>query len=106
MPIGYMGVAVNDGDASVYVHYDATKPYPWPLINDAATGFCLVVRNTSGGPAYATIFDSSGALLFEDVPINQGDPVTTGSARCRTVTQMRSAGYSTVANLGSIELRA
>lgn len=101
LDIGYIGVQSDDG-VTVRVFYQrgfvpgAGQTYmDAPLVNNTdpalgATGFCLLVVNTTGAVRRVTV--SGVADLVGDVRVPQGNPVTTGAARSRTAAQLASAG--------------
>lgn len=78
-----------------------------PLVNNTdpqfgPVGYCLLVVNTTGQDAYATVYDKTGAVVFQDVKVPQGNPVTSGPARSRTVAVLNNAGLYVRGDVGSV----
>jgi hypothetical protein len=94
----------SNGSVAVRIYYDATfSPAgdDQPLIN-GPRGFCLDVTNTSGKNAHLVISGLSAAPI--DVTVGQGDPVTSGPGRSRTVAVMNNAGFATRGSLGNMQI--
>lgn len=105
MPLnaGWVGNEFDDGAVRIRFYYDTTfAPVgdAQPLIN-GPLGFALEVINTSGRNVR---FDYTVAGVTNTVTVGQGNPVTTGPGRSRTVAVLNNAGLFTRGDLSNVTL--
>lgn len=80
-----------------------------PLVNNSnpdlgPTGYCLLVVNNSGETGTATVFNSLGVMLIDNVLVPVGSPVLAGNARSRTAVQVALLGWRTRGDVGQISM--
>ena len=107
MPInnGFILLSRDNGDVELRIYYDtnATPVGPTqPLIN-GPRGFCLDVTNKTGAGVRVSLSGAAG-VLASNVLVAQGDPVTSGAGRSRTVAVLNTAGFLTRGDVSDISL--
>lgn len=100
--IGYIGDEFDDGAVRVRFYYDTTAPVgdSQPLIN-GPLGYCLEVINTSGRNVRV---DYTVAGVTNSAVVGQGNPVTSGQGRSRTVAVLNNAGLFTRGDVSNVTL--
>jgi hypothetical protein len=101
--IGWLGGELDDGAVRVRFYYDTTfVPVgdSQPLIN-GPRGFAMDVTNTTGRNVR---LQYTVAGVTNDVTVAQGDPVTSGAGRSRTLAVLNNAGLFTRGDVGSVTI--
>lgn len=102
--VGYVEGTLENGAVVVRIYYDTTfTPVgdDQPLIN-GPRGFCLDVTNTSGKNQKVSISGVTNNPI--NATVGQGNPVTAGAGRSRTVATLVAAGFSTRGDVGDFEI--
>ena len=103
MNVGYIGNEFDGGSVRVRFYYDiAFVPAgdSQPLIN-GPLGYCLEVVNTSGRNVRV---DYTVNGVTNTATVGQGNPVTSGAGRSRTVAVLNNAGLTTRGDLSNVTL--
>jgi hypothetical protein len=101
--IGYIENSFNGGEVRIRFYYDTTfTPVgdSQPLIN-GPLGYCLEIINTSG---HNVRLDYTVSGVVNTVTVGQGNPVTAGAGRSRTVAVLNNAGLFTRGDLTNVTL--
>lgn len=103
MNLGYIENSFDDGAVRIRFYYDtAFVPVgdDQPLIN-GPLGFCLEVINASG---HNVRMDYTVNGVTNTATVQQGNPVTSGPGRSRTVAVLNNAGLFKRGDLSNVTL--
>lgn len=103
MNIGYIENEFDDGAVRIRFYYDVNfTPVgdTQPLVN-GPLGYCLEVINTSGRNVRV---DYTVNGVTNTATVGQGNPVTSGPGRSRTVAVLNNAGLFTRGDLTNVTL--
>lgn len=103
MDLGYIRVGNDTTYVKIYYQTGTGNPGTAPLIN-GPEGYCVLVVNTSGANVKATVQTSASVKLINNITIGQGNPVTAGNGRSRTLAQVTAAGFTNRSSIGELKI--